>query len=97
MRRYGARAEFRRLTRESGWVLAGVSIGGRSLPVHDGVEPILGRLPEPGLVAWTDLPDPILAGSVEQALTIALDVARGRWPGHGAGAVPFPSGLADPG
>jgi hypothetical protein len=94
MRRYKARAEFRRRTRGSRWVLAGVSIGARFLPAADGVEHIRARLPEPGLVAWTDLPDPILATGVDQALTIALDVARGRWPRHAAGPVPFQSGSA---
>ena len=96
MRRYQARAEFRRQTRGSRWVLAGVSIGARFLPARDGVERIRARLPEPGLVAWTDLPDPILATSVDQALTIALDVARGHWPRYGSGDVPFPSGTSDP-
>ncbi len=96
MRRFQARAEFRRRTRGSPWVLAGVSIGTRFLPARDGVERIRARLPEPGLVAWTDLPDPILATSVDQALAIALDVATGRWPRYGRGAVPFPAGTADP-
>jgi len=96
MRRYWARAEFRRQTRGSRWVLAGVSIGARFLPARDGVERIRARLPEPGLVAWTDLTDPILATSLDQALTIALEVARGRWPRYGAGEVPFPSGTPDP-
>ncbi len=76
-------------------MLAGVSIGARFRPACDGVERIRARLPESGLVAWTDLSDPILATSVEQALTIALDVARGRWPRYGAGDVPFPSGIDD--
>ena len=96
MRRYQARAEFRRQTRGSRWVLAGVSIGARFLPARDGVERIRARLPEPGLVAWTDLPDPILATSVDQALTIALDVARSHWPRYGSGDVPFSSGTSDP-
>jgi hypothetical protein len=95
MRRYQARAEFRRETRESRWVLAGVSIGGRFEPAQSGVEQIHGRLPEPGLVAWRDLPEPIVAASIEQALAIALEVARGRWPRHAHGSVPFPSGLAE--
>jgi len=77
-------------------VLAGVSVGGRFKAAVDGVEQIRARLPEPGLVAWRDLADPIVAGSIEQALAIALDVARGRWPRHDAGAVPFPSGTAEP-
>ena len=96
MRRYQARAEFRRRTRGSRWVLAGVSIGGRFLAAAHGIERIRARLPEPGLVAWTDLPDPILATNLDQALTIALDVARARWPRHDQSAVPFPSGTADP-
>ena len=96
MRRFQARAEFRRRTRGSHWVLAGVSIADRFLAAADGVERITARLPEPGLVAWTDLPDPILATSVDQALTIALAVARARWPSYGAGDVPFPSGAPDP-
>ena len=95
MRRYRARAEFRRPTSAARWVLAGVSIGGRFQPSQDGVERIRGRLPEPGLVAWRDLPDPIVAATVDQALTIALDVARGRWPRFAGGRVPFPSGTAE--
>jgi hypothetical protein len=95
VRRYRAKAEFRRLTSSSRWVLAGVSIGGRFEPAHDGVEQIRGRLPEPGLVAWRDLPDPIVAGSVELALAIALDVARGRWPGFADRRVPFPTGSVE--
>ena len=95
MHRYRARAEFRRRTRGSRWVLAGVSIGARFLPARDGVEQIAARLPEPGLVAWTDLPDPILADSVDQALAIALEVARGRWPRYQDGPVPYPFGSPD--
>ena len=95
MRRYQARAEFRRGTRSSRWVLAGVSIAGRFEPAQDGVERVRGRLPEPGLVAWRDLPEPIVAASIEQALAIALDVARGRWPRYAGGDVPFPSGTAE--
>ena len=95
MHRHRARAEFRRPTSGSRWVLAGVSIGARFLPAQDGVEPIRTRLPEPGLVAWTDLPDPILAGDVEQALAIALEVARGRWP-ECCRPVPFASGTTTP-
>ena len=94
MRRYRARAEFRRRTSSSSWVLAGVSIGGRFEPVHDGVEQIRARLPEPGLVAWRDVPDPIVAGSIDQAFTIALDVARARWPRYANRAVPFSGGIA---
>jgi hypothetical protein len=96
MRRYRARAEFRRRTRGSGWVLAGVSIGARFLPVRDGIERIRARLPEPGLVAWIDLPDPIVAGSIDHALSISLEVARARWPRYDRSAVPFPSGTTDP-
>ena len=96
MRRYRARAEFRRRTSGSRWVLAGVSIGGRFEPAQDGVEQIRGRLPEPGLVAWQDLPDPIVAGSIGQALAIALEVARGRGPRYSTGVVPFPSGIGKP-
>jgi hypothetical protein len=92
MRRYRARAEFRRRTRGSGWVLAGVSIGGWFRPAADGVEQIRSRLPEPGLVAWTDLPDPIVAAGIDEALIIALDVARGHWPRYDRSDVPFPSG-----
>ena len=95
VRRYRARAEFRRLTSGSRWVLAGVSIGGRFEPAQDGVEQIGARLPDSGLVAWHDLPDPIVAASIGQALTIALDVARGRWPRFADGPVPFPSGTAE--
>jgi hypothetical protein len=95
VRRYRARAEFRRSTRDSRWVLAGVSIGGRFAPAQEGIEQIRARLPEPGLVAWRDLPDPIVAMNVDQALSVALDVARGRWPRFAGGPVPFPSGTAE--
>ena len=95
MHRYRARAEFRRRTRESAWVLAGVSIGGRFEPAQDAVEQIRGRLPQPGLVAWRELPDPLIAASADQALTIALEVARGRWPRYAGGEVPFSSGMAE--
>ena len=95
MRRYRARAEFRRSTRDSRWVLAGVSIGGRFGPAEEGIEQIRARLPEPGLVGWHDLPEPILAASVDEALAIALEVARGRWPRLAGGPVPFPSGTAE--
>jgi hypothetical protein len=95
MRRYRARAEFRRRTRDARWVLAGVSIGARFLPARDDVEQIRARLPEHGLLAWTDLPDPILAASVEQAMTIALEVARARWPRYQDGPVPHSFGTPD--
>jgi hypothetical protein len=72
-----------------------VSIGGRFEPAREGVEPVRGRLPEPGLVAWRDLPDPIVAGNIDQALAIALEVARGRWPRYADGSVPFPTGVAE--
>jgi hypothetical protein len=95
MRRYQARAEFRRRARGSGWVLAGVSIGGRFLAAADGVERIRVRLPETGLIAWADLPVLIVAESIDDALWTALEVARGRWHGHDQSAVPFPSGEGD--
>ena len=95
MRGYRARAEVRRRSRESRWILAGVSIGGRFRPVQDGVEPIRARLPQSGLVAWLDLPDPIIAADVDQALTIALDVARGHCPPDDRNGVPFSSGTTD--
>ena len=95
MRRYRARAEFRRRTSGSRWVLAGVSIGGRFEPAQEGVERVRGRLPEAGLLAWRDLPEPIVAASVDQALAIALEVARGRWPRYADGSVPFPSGVSE--
>jgi len=95
--RHRARAEFRRLTRDSGWVLAGISIGGRFRPVHEGIEPIRGRLPEAGLLAWRDLPAPIVARDPESAAAIALDVARATWPEQVREPVPFSGGVADDG
>lgn len=95
MPRFRARAEFRRRTRGAPWVLAGVSIAGRFLPARDGIEQVRGRLPEPGLVAWLDLPEPVLAGEVDGALVVALQVARARWPDTDVEAVPFPGGTAD--
>ena len=72
-----------------------MSIGGRFEAAQSGIERIHGRLSEPGLVAWRDLPEPIVAASIEQALGIALEVARGRWPRYAKGSAPFPSGLAE--
>jgi hypothetical protein len=82
--RHRARAEFRRLTRDSGWVL-------------EGIEPIRGRLPEAGLLAWRDLPAPIVARDPESAAAIALDVARVTWPEQVREPVPFSGGVADDG
>lgn len=95
MPHYHARAEFRRRTGDSPWVLAGVTLDGVFWPAVEGVEPVHSRLPEPGLVGWADLPTPILAGDAVSAASIALDVARAAWPGRVNPRVPYAAGAPD--
>jgi hypothetical protein len=80
MRRFEARAEFRRASGSSRWMLAGVVIDHRFWPARPGMEPVRGRLPGPGLLAWADMPVPIVAIDETSAADIALDVARATWP-----------------
>jgi hypothetical protein len=94
MRRFHARAEFRRRDLSSGWVLSGVFIDHVFYPARFGVERLRGRLAGPGLAGWIDLPEPILAADVEAAAAIALDVARQRWPKRDQDRVPFATGRA---
>lgn len=93
---YRARAEFRRLTRASPWVLAGVRVGVTFRPAAPEVEPIRSRLPDSGLVGWATLDMPIVAPDAERAGDAALEVARSTWPDRVCAAVPYPSGLPDP-
>jgi hypothetical protein len=92
---YRARAEFRRWSRGAPWVLAGVVVADRFVPVEPGVERIRARLPEPGLVGWAPLPSPIVATSASAAGEPALDVARATWPERLGAPVPFPSGAPE--
>jgi hypothetical protein len=86
----GIRAEFRRRSRSSPWVLAGVWLDDRFEPVSPEVEPVRWRLPDAGLVGWVDLPTPVLAADREAALSAALDAARGAWPKRNRLPVPWP-------
>ena len=90
MPRYHARAEFRRQSRTSEWVLAGVWLDERFQPVYVEVEPVRWRLPEAGLVGWSDLPTPLLAPDRDAALTAALEAARAAWPDRDRATVPWP-------
>ncbi len=93
---FRARAEFRRRDRAARWVLAGIVIDGDLWPARDGVEPIRGRLPESGLVGWSDIESPIVARDVSTAAAVALDVARATWPDTDRHDVPWAGGSADP-
>lgn len=79
MPRYRGRAEFRRSSTSSRWVLAGVRLADRFWPAEPGVEPVRRRL-APGLLGWADLPSPILAPDIETAAETALVVAADVWP-----------------
>jgi hypothetical protein len=80
VRRFEARAEFRRADPLASWSLAGVVIDHRFWPAQPGLEAFRGRRREPGLLAWADLPTPIVAADEDTAAAIALDVARRTWP-----------------
>jgi hypothetical protein len=92
---YRARAEFRRRTRQSGWVLAGVRLADRFWPAEPGVEPIRGRLPDAGLLGWTAIDPAILAPDPAGAARTALDLARAAWPQRARRPIPFAGGVAD--
>jgi hypothetical protein len=94
-RPYRARAEMRRRDRGSPWVLAGIVIDGTFWSAREGVEPIRGRLPEAGLVGWSDLHSPIIAADAEAAARVALEVARSSWPDADRGRVPWATGAND--
>ena len=94
MQRFRARAEFRRQARRASWVLAGVTLDHHWWPARPGVEPIHARLPESGLVAWADLPTPVIAADEPAAAAIALDVARATWAQSNFEDVPFAAGTA---
>ncbi|HEV8699298.1 MAG TPA: hypothetical protein VGQ89_16510 [Candidatus Limnocylindrales bacterium] len=88
--RYRASAEFRRASRTSPWVLAGVWIDHVAFhPARPGVEPIARRLPETGLLGWIELP-PLVAPGREAAGAAALAAARQAWPDRVRARVPFP-------
>jgi hypothetical protein len=95
VRRFHARVEFRRADRASAWAIAGVVIEHRFWPAAAGVEPVLRRLPEPGLVGWTDLPSPVLAPDEATAAEIAIGLARARWADRATRAIPFAGGGPD--
>ena len=92
MPRFAARAEFRRVSRNAAWVLAGVWLDGVFYPVAPSVEPIRTRLPETGLVGWSDIATPILAPGEAEAAAAAIDVARATWPKRTRSQVPFAAG-----
>ena len=74
-------------------MLAGVWVENVFHPAVPGVEPIRGRLPQPGLVGWVDLPTPLIAAGLDQAGSAALEVARAAWPRSVQPAVPYASGV----
>jgi len=87
--RYRANAEFRRARRDAPWVLAGVWVDHVDFyPAGPGVEPIRRRLPETGLLGWSELP-PIIASGAEAAGEAALTTARQAWPTRVRRSVPF--------
>jgi len=89
--RFHASAEFRRSRRDGPWVLAGVWIDHVEFhPAGPGVEPIARRLPETGLLGWSELP-PIIASGADAAGEAALSVARQAWPTRVRRSVPFAS------
>jgi len=88
---HNARAEFRRVTRDDPWILAGVWVDHVAFqPATPGVEPITGRLPDTGLLGWADLPTVIALG-VTAAGEAALIVARQAWPDRVRDVVPLPT------
>ena len=89
VRKFHARAEFRRQDRSASWILAGVWIAHRFYPAQPGVDPVRRRLPSTGLVGWTELPA-IIAATSEEAATIALGMARETWPKAAKETVPYP-------
>ena len=76
-------------------MLAGVVIDGELWPVDDGIERIRWRLPETGLVGWSDLDSPIVAADAASAARVAIDVARARWPDADRERVPWSSGTGN--
>jgi hypothetical protein len=92
---YHARAEFRRRDRAAPWVLAGVVIDDELWPARDGVEPVRSRLPEAGLVGWSEIESPIIAGDASSAAAVALEVARDSWPDADRSLVPWAAGTRD--
>jgi hypothetical protein len=64
-------------------------------PAADGIEPIRGRLPDTGLLAWADLPTTILAPDRATAASVALEVATATWPAESRGRAPFATGTSE--
>jgi hypothetical protein len=91
MQIYRGRAEFRRADRGSPWVLAGVVIDHCLWPAGDGVQPIRGRLPDAGLVGWSDV-SPVIAPDAPTAAASTLHMARATWPDRARDHVPWSSG-----
>ena len=75
-------------------MLAGVVIDHRLWPASDGVQPIRGRLPDAGLVGWSDVA-PVIAPDPTTAAVTSLDVARATWPERARTPVPWASGTRD--
>jgi len=96
MPRFSVRAEFRRRHHAAPWILAGVVVDGEFHPVRPGVERLRMRLPEPGLVGWSELPMPVVAADRVAAAAAALDIARAAWPGRVRDEVPFAWGVVEP-
>ena len=89
MERHQARAEFRRESRDSPWILAGVWVDHVAFQgISPGVEPLTGRLPGTGLLAWFDLPT-VIAPDARSAGEAALQIARQAFPRMVRARVPF--------
>ena len=91
---YRGRAEFRRADRGTPWILAGVVIDHRLWPAVDGVQPIRGRLPGPGLVGWSEV-TPVIAPDVAAGAAASIEVARSTWPDRDRSNVPWASGTRE--
>ena len=72
-------------------MLAGVVIDHRLWPAGDGVQPIRGRLPDAGLVGWSDV-SPVIAPDATTAAASTLRMARATWPDRARDHVPWSSG-----
>ena len=87
--RHRARAEFRRSSRDSPWILAGVWIDHVDFQaIAPGVEPLTGRLPDTGLLGWFDLPT-VIAPDARAAGEAALQIAQQAFPRMVRARVPF--------
>jgi len=94
-RAYAVRAEFRRQRRGAPWVLAGVILDGSFWPASPGVEPVRSRLPEAGLLGWSEVPVPVVAPDPAAAAEVALAVCAAVWPGRVGRPIPWQTGTRD--